>query len=314
MASRDIYERTFDEDVQADANANQCPECGGHVTTNAVETVCGDCGLVLDSQPIDNGPEWRKFDDDETDSERTGAPLTPARHDRGLSTEIGRRTDGNGNTLSGQKRCQLGRLRREHNRGRWRSKAEQNLAHGLAETPPVSSALDLPESIRNQACALYRSATSEDLLRGRSIEAVAAASVYATCRCNALPRTLQEVGDVAKVAVERVEHAYGVLNRELGLPAMPTPPGAYVSRFASALGLSAGTRHRAEALAARATDEQLAQGCTPTGLAAACLYMAAQERCERVTQTDLAEVADVTPVTIRARWNELRTLVDDDGD
>lgn len=42
--------------------------------------------------------------------------------------------------------------------------------------------------------------------------------------------------------------------------------------------------------------------------------MAAQERCERVTQTDLAEVADVTPVTIRARWDELRTLVDVDGD
>lgn len=95
---------------------------------------------------------------------------------------------------------------------------------------------------------------------------------------------------------------------------MPTPPAAYVPRFASALGLSAGTRRRAEALAAKASDEQLAQGCTPPGLVAACLYMAARERCERITQTDLAEVADVTPVTIRARWEELRTLVDDDGD
>ena len=42
--------------------------------------------------------------------------------------------------------------------------------------------------------------------------------------------------------------------------------------------------------------------------------MAAQERSEQVTQTNLAEVADVTPVTIRARWDELCTLVDDDGD
>lgn len=285
-----------------------------HVTTNTVETVCEDCGLVLESQPIDHGPEWRTFEDDETDPERTGAPLTPTRHDRGLSTEIGRKTDGNGNTLSRRKRCQLGRLRREHNRGRWRSKAERNLAHGLAETRHIASALDLPENIRDQACALYRSASSENLLPGRSIEAVAAASVHGACRCNGLERTLQEVGDVATVADERVKHAYGVLNRELCLPAMPTPPAAYVPRFASTLSISAGTRHRAEALAAKASDEQLAQGCTPTGLAAACLYMAAQERCERVTETDLAEVADVTPVTIRARWDELRTLVDDDGD
>lgn len=314
MASRDIYERTFGEDVQADASTNQCPECGGHVTTNAVETVCEDCGIVLDSQPIDYGPEWREFEDDEPDSERTGAPLTPTRHDRGLSTEIGRKTDGNGNILSSQKRCQLGRLRREHNRGRWRSTAERNLAHGLAETRRVASALDLPESIRDQACALYRSGSNEDLLPGRSIEAMAAASVYATCRCNGLPRTLQEVSDVAKVADERVEYAYGVLNRELELPAMPPMPAAYVPRFVSALGLSDGTRNQARTLAVRATEEQLANGCSPTGLAAACVYTAAEERCEQVTQADLAEVADVAPVTIRTRWDELRTLADNDGD
>ena len=163
MGSRDIHERTFDEDVQADSSANPCPESGGHVTTNSVETVCEDCGLVLESQPIDHGPEWRSFEDDKTNSERTGAPLTPARHDRGLSTEIGYKTDGSGNTLSGSKRCQLGRLRREHNRGRWRSKAERNLGHGLSETRRVASALDLPTSIRDQACALFRTVRSSEV-------------------------------------------------------------------------------------------------------------------------------------------------------
>jgi len=313
MASRDIYAKAFDEDVQADTSANQCPECGGHVTTNSVETVCEECGLVLESQPIDNGPEWRDFEDDETDPERTGAPLTPTRHDRGLSTEIGRKTDGNGNTLSGSKRCQLGRLRREHNRGRWRSKAERNLAHGLTETRRIASALGLPESIRDQACALYRSASSEDLLRGRSIEAIAAASVYAACRCNGIPRTLQEIDDVAQVADERVDHAYGVLNSELGLPAVPMSPVKYVPRFASELDLSDAIRRRAEGLAANALEEGLANGCNPAGLAAACVYAAARKAGERVTQTELAEIADVTPVTIRARWEELRALGDDES-
>lgn len=40
---RDIYETTFDEDVQS--TTNQCPECDGRVTTNAAETVCDDRGL-----------------------------------------------------------------------------------------------------------------------------------------------------------------------------------------------------------------------------------------------------------------------------
>ncbi|MFT4923140.1 MAG: transcription initiation factor TFIIB [Haloarculaceae archaeon] len=94
MATRDIYESRFDEDVRTESSANQCPECAGRVTTNAVETVCEDCGLVIDEQRIDNGPEWRAYDEDER--ERTGAPLTPACHDRGLSTEIGHATDAKG--------------------------------------------------------------------------------------------------------------------------------------------------------------------------------------------------------------------------
>ena len=211
---------------------------------NSVETVCEDCGLVVAEHRIDHGPEWRRMADDGSTLPRTGAPLTPTRHDRGLSTEIGRKSDGNGNTLSGQKRCQLGRLRREHNRGRWRSKAEQNLAHGLAKTRRVASVLDLPASIHDQACALYRSASSEDLLPGRSIEAVAAASVYAACRCNALPRTLPEVGNVAKV-VSSTPMASSIANSD-SRPCRRRPePTFHSSRQHSGfrVGHGAGRRH-----------------------------------------------------------------------
>ena len=48
MAIRDIFETGFDEDVQTDSSANQCPEYNGHVTTNMKETVCEDCSPVID--------------------------------------------------------------------------------------------------------------------------------------------------------------------------------------------------------------------------------------------------------------------------
>jgi transcription initiation factor TFIIB len=105
MPARDIYERTFDEDGHDHRGSSGCPECGGTVHTNSVETTCDDCGLVLSEHPIDHGPEWRSFDDDRDDPERTGPPLTPTRHDRGLSTEIGfDQTDVKGTALSGRKR------------------------------------------------------------------------------------------------------------------------------------------------------------------------------------------------------------------
>jgi len=230
MAIRDIYETTFDEDVQTDSSANQCPECDGRVTTNAVETICEECGLVVDEQRINHGPEWRGFDDGQ---ERTGAPLTATRHDHGLSTEIDRGADANGNELSGHKRRRLGRMRREQSRGRFQSKAERNLAHGLGEVRRIVSRLELSESIRDQACQLFRSAQNENLLRGRSIEAMAAASVYGACRCSGRPQTLDGVTESARVEHSRVTNAYTTLNTELGLPAQPVTPSASVPRLAS---------------------------------------------------------------------------------
>ena len=94
-----------------------------------------------------------------------------------------------------------------------------------ARSGRVASALDVSESIHDRACSLFRSAQNEDLLRGRSIEAMTVASVYAACGCNRLPLTIAEVCEVSRVSREHVENAYHVLNQELGLPAVPpTPP------------------------------------------------------------------------------------------
>jgi len=306
MATRDIYETDFDEDVQTESNANQCPECDGHVTTNTVETVCEDCGLVIDEQRIDHGPEWRAYDDEEC--ERTGAPLTAARHDRGLSTEIGRGTDAKGNKLSGKKRQRLARMRREQTRGRFQSKAERNLAHGLGEVRRIASVLELSGSVRDQACQLFRSAQTEDLLRGRSIEAIAAASIYGVCRCNGHSRLLDDVVDAARVEQSRVTNAYKTLNTELGLPTQPVRPSEFIPRLASELGISDAIRRRAVVLSKHHRETAISNGCRPSGVAAACIYKAAQEHGRSLTQQRVADAAGMSAVTVRARRDELNAV------
>ena len=49
MIRTNSYATGFDEDVPSKLT-NQCPRCGGRVTTNTIETVCEDCGLVIDDQ------------------------------------------------------------------------------------------------------------------------------------------------------------------------------------------------------------------------------------------------------------------------
>ncbi|QLH77235.1 transcription initiation factor IIB family protein [Halosimplex rubrum] len=299
MATIDPYQRTFDEQPDEPIPADDCPECAGRLRTDGGETRCTDCGLVVEACRVDRrGP--RTFDEDDTDRRRTGAPLTEARHDRGLSTKIGYSTDGNGNALSGRKQRQLARLRREHTRAKWRSKAERNLAHGCTEIARLVGALGLDHDDREQASALFRSAQQADLLRGRSIEAFAAAAVYAVCRCTAATRTLGEVASVAQCARGKVTNAYDVLNDDLGLPAPPQRPRAFIPALASAMDVPTETESHARALAERAWAAGESLGTHPAGFAAGSLAVACRDHGVDIVQQDLASEADVTPNTVRA--------------
>lgn len=308
MASRDIYEQSFDEDV-AQNEQNTCPECSGRVTTTGHETVCDECGLVIDDQEIDLGPEWRSFNAGVSERSRVGPSNTVARHDRGIGTEIGWNRDAKGRTLGNEKRRQLQRLRREHSRAQIGSKYKRNQITGFIDIRRMTAALGLAKSIRDQACQLFETAQSEDLLRGRSIDAVAAASLYAVCRVNEQPRQLGEIAHVSKVGRGRIENAYRVLNRELGLPIPPAGPKQYLAQIASAVDASREARRRARELLENGGADALANGKHPGGAAAGALYLAAQEIGEFITQQELADATDVSRMTIRERYRELETVV-----
>ena len=306
---RGIYQTTFDEDVPTDNDQQRgCPECSGRVTTSSYETVCEDCGLVIDVERIDPGPEWRSFDDDQEICERTGAPRTPARHDRGLSTRIGQQAMSTSEKQgSARKRRQLSRLRREHRRTKISSKRERNQVYAFTDIRRIVSALGLADSDRDQACELFRTAQESDLLRGRSIEAMSAAAVYAVCRVTGQPQTLADVAPVARVPQSKVENAYGVLNRQLGLPARPREPAAFLPRLVSALELPASVERQARELLNDRPVSGRGAGAKPVGVAAGAILVAAESVGEhrRFTQADLAEVAGVTTATLRSHRDAL---------
>jgi len=281
-------------------NETTCPECGGSLHTADDETLCEDCGLVVEADRIDHGPEWRSFTDSQTDPARTGAPLTVARHDRGLSTEIGYESG-----LSERRRRQFVRLRRQHNRARIRSKRERNQVYAFTEIRRIISEESLPTQVRDHACSLFKSAQQESLLRGRSLEGFAAACVYAACRIESLSRTVEETVAAAKADRDELQAAYDALNRDLGLPVGPTSPAEYLPRYAAELGLSAAVERRARELVDRTQTEGIANGRNPSGVAAACLYTAAKEAEVDLTQREAADAASVTPVTLRNTFQAL---------
>jgi transcription initiation factor TFIIB len=288
----------------------ECPECGsGKLVRDyeRAELVCTACGFVIHDKIMDMGPEWRAFDQEQRERRgRVGAPMTFTIHDKGLSTMIDwRDRDSHGKDLTPKRRAQIYRLRKWQRRIRVSDATERNLAFALSEVDRMSSHLGLPRNVREAAAVIYRRAVEERLIRGRSIEGVAAAALYAACRECKVPRTLDEIADVSRVSKKEIGRSYRFIARELLIHLRPTSPTDYIPRFGSELGLSGEVQSKAIELLKEATKKGLTSGRGPTGVAAAAIYIASVLCGERRTQRDVADVARVTEVTVRNRYKEL---------
>jgi transcription initiation factor TFIIB len=304
------FEREDEEaEAESESERNECPECGAAGVTNEKrgETVCRECGVVLEEDVVDRGPEWRSFDArDKAEKSRVGSPTTEMLHDKGLSSVIDwQNKDAHGQTLSAKKREQMSRLRTWDERFRSQSAQDRNLKQALGEIDRMASALGIPKDARETASVIYRRALDEGLIPGRSIEAMATGSLYAGARQAGVPRTLDELEPVSRVERKEFARAYRYIARELELAMEPTDPAQYVPRVASDLDVPEETEQRAVELLEAGKDEAVHSGKNPIGLAAAAIYAAGRLTNVDVTQHEVADVADVSAVTIRDRYTEL---------
>jgi len=288
---------------------NLCTECGNtiFVDENRGLLVCEECGLVHSENHIDRGPEWRAFDADQKKKRtRTGAPMTYMIHDKGLSTMIDwRNRDIFGKEIPAKLRGQIYRLRKWQSRIRVSDATERNLTFALSELDRMASNLELQRNLREGAAKIYRDAVEAHLIRGRSIEGVAAASLYAACRMFKVPRTLNEIAEVARVDKKEISRSFRFISNELELNLNPTKPIDFLTRFISELKLTSSCQKMAKAIIRMAERRGLTSGRGPTGVCAAAIYASSILSNERRTQRSIARVSCVTEVTVRNRFSEL---------
>ncbi len=288
----------------------RCRECGStelYRDYERAEVVCNRCGLVVDEGLVDEGPEWRAFNTEQSEKRsRTGAPMTYLIHDMGLSTTIDwRNKDSAGREIPSKQRAQLYRMRKWQQRIRVSNAKERNLTIALTELNKIASKLDLPKNVREAAAVIYRKAVEKGLIRGRSIDGVVAACLYIACRRYSVPRTLEEIAEGSMIDRKEIGRIYRYLLRELGINLSPTTPLDYIPRFCSSLKLSRKVQMKAMDILNKAMNLQLTSGRGPTGVSAAAIYIASVLAGERRTQQEISEVAGVTEVTIRNRYKEI---------
>jgi len=275
------------------------------------ELVCGSCGFVMREKAVEAGPEWRSFSSDESDNKsRTGSPTSITMHDMGLATVIGGlNKDASGKSLSGSMKSTVERLRTWDRRSQVQESADRNLRQALSELRRYSDKLAVSEAVTERAAYFYRKALERNLVRGRSITSIMAASLYAACRDMEVPRTLKDVAAVSNVKRKDLARSYRLLIKEMDIRMPVADPLRCVSKIASRSGLSEKTQRRAREILIRAKQARITAGKDPMGFAASALYVACTLEGEGKTQKDVAEAAGVTEVTIRNRYKGLRSAL-----
>jgi transcription initiation factor TFIIB len=284
----------------------RCPDCGSYNLVedpSRGELFCRDCGSVLKEDIIDIGQEWRAFDTEQmTRRARAGAPLTFTKHDKGLTTEIGKGV-GELYKVPTKKRAQYYRLTKWHKR-LIKSK-DRNLSFALSELQRIVSFLNLSRPVHERIARYYEEVVNKGLVRGRSIESVIAALTYAVSRQFNSPRTLEEISEASGVDKREIGRTYRYIARELKLRILPADPVTFVPRFCSMLNLSDRVQAKAIEILRKAKKYDVTSGKGPTGVAAAAIYIASVLIGEKRTQREIAEITGITEVTIRNRQKEL---------
>ena len=199
-----------------------CLRCGKNsLLTDDVtgEQFCSKCGYVVSEKSNESGPEWRSFTKDGgSNPARAGAPSSLLMHDMGLSTIINPiNKDATGKPLSSSMKSTIERLRTWDSRSQAHEPVDRNLRQALNELTRLKDKIALSPNVLEKAAYLYRKALEKKLVRGRSISAMIAASLYAACRETETPRTLKDVSDAANVKRKDIARCYRLLHYELEL-------------------------------------------------------------------------------------------------
>lgn len=283
-----------------------CPDCKKSTEVvfdhAAGDTVCYECGLVLESHSVDETSEWRTFANETGDNDpvRVGGPSNPLLADGGLSTVISKPNGGQTDFLS----ASLGRWQ---NRG---SNPDRSLLLAFRNIAAMSDRLGLVATIKDRANEIYKKIEDLKSIRGRNQDAIYAACLYIACRQEDRPRTVKEICSVANGATKKEigrakEYIVKQLELEMGqsMEMGTIHAGDFLRRFCSHLGMSNQAVKAAQEAVQK--SEQLDIRRSPISIAAAVIYMITQLSDDKKLLRDISLATGVAEGTIRNSYKDL---------
>ena len=190
--------KNYSNDYDVKCKLDTCKTYSIITDSERGEMFCGGCGLVLVQNISDRSHESNGYgQEDFMKLTRTGPATSLTMHDRGLSTVIGTDKDSAGNALSSKSKYEFNRLRTWDQRSKSRSTVALSKAFTLLNA--MKTKLGIPDNVIENAAYIYRKSVNAKLTRGRTMASLISASLYAACRENNIPRTLDDIANAGNI-------------------------------------------------------------------------------------------------------------------
>ena len=273
------------------------------------EIVCGGCGLILLQNMTDTTHESNGYtQEDFMRLKRTGPGTSLTMFDKGLSTVIGSDKDSSGTQLSRKTKFEFNRLRTWDQRSK--SRKTVNLSKAFTLLHAMKTKLAIPDNVVETAAYIYRKAVQAKLTRGRTMKSLISASLYAACRENNIPRTIDEIAQVGNVERKIISRDLRTLIKKLDLNLNQYNIAAFITKISNNLNLKETTKRNAFDILSQCERKQITAGKHPVAQAAASLYISCIINGEKISQKKFSVEAGISDVTIRNRVFLIRKTLD----
>ncbi|MFX1450582.1 MAG: transcription initiation factor IIB, partial [Promethearchaeota archaeon] len=146
-------------------------------------------------------------------------------------------------------------------------------------------------------------------IKGRNIAGMMTAALYAACRLRNMPRTFDDFHRFSKLSKKSLRKFYRIFVETNSIKVPLADPTSYVPRFCSALKLSNHVQNKVYEILNDIKGKNISSGRDPTKLAAAAIYIAGILEGEKRTQKEIAQVANISEVTLRNRYKEIAKIL-----
>jgi len=273
------------------------------------ERACQNCGLVMQErlECLENDAS-AKFEKDQSGL-HTGMPSTLAQADKGLSTLIPySSTDVNGSTLSLKQRQNMQTIIRWNKISNSNRSYHRNLKNAFSVLLRIKDKLSLSDPVTEKSAYYYRKVLDLKVIKGRSIKGFVVAAAYTACRESGVLRSLDEISKAVDTDRVFAGKCYRLMLRRLRVRLPEIDARSHLTRIANNAGITELTLRKAAEMMAKLKDDAVSCGKDPKALAVAVLYGACLVKGDKVSQVNLSRAADLSIVTLRKRFQDVRTV------